>query len=224
VGIIDETGQFINQLQVFALLMLYLFEVRGMRGPVIKTVNMTAMVDKLGAEFGSRVFEVPVGFKYVAPKMIETEAVLGGEESGGFAVRGHIPERDGILIGLLFADMIVKAGKPLSAILADLEKRVGPHAYARHDIHLVRETYDEDRKRILETLEKNEPEEVAGVRVQRVRADDGFKFYLEDGSWVLLRASGTEPLIRIYSEAADSAGVDARLAALEDIVGIRQHA
>jgi phosphomannomutase len=223
VGIIDETGQFINQLQVFALLMLYLFEVRGMRGPVIKTVNMTAMVDKLGAEFGSRVFEVPVGFKNVAPKMIETEAVLGGEESGGFGIRGHIPERDGILVGLLFADMIVKAGKPLSAILGDLERRVGPHAYARHDIHLVRETYDVDRKRILETLEKNEPEEVAGVRVQRVRADDGFKFYLEDGSWVLLRASGTEPLIRVYSEAADSAGVEARLAALEDIVGIRPH-
>jgi phosphomannomutase len=224
VGIIDETGRFINQLQVFALLMLYLFEVRGMRGPVIKTVNMTAMADKLGAEFGSRVFEVPVGFKNVAPKMIETEAVLGGEESGGFGVRGHIPERDGILIGLMFADMIVKANKPLSAILADLESRVGPHAYARHDIHLPRETYDADRKRILETLEKNEPQEVAGVRVQRVRSDDGFKFYLEDGSWVLLRASGTEPLIRVYSEAADSEAVEARLKALEEIVGIRQHA
>jgi phosphomannomutase len=224
VGIIDETGRFINQLQVFALLMLYLFEVRGMRGPVIKTVNMTAMVDKLGAEFGTRVFEVPVGFKYVAPKMMETEAVLGGEESGGFGIRGHIPERDGILIGLLFADMIVKAGKPLSAILADLEQRVGPHAYARHDIHLARETYDVERKRILEKLEKNEPEEVAGVHVQRVRSDDGFKFYLEDGSWVLLRASGTEPLIRVYAEAADSVAVEARLAALEDIVGLRQHA
>jgi phosphomannomutase len=224
VGIIDETGRFINQLQVFALLMLYLFEVRGMRGTVIKTVNMTAMVDKLGAEFGTRVFEVPVGFKYVAPKMMETDAVLGGEESGGFGVRGHIPERDGILVGLLFADMIVKAGKPLSAILADLELRVGPHAYARHDIHLVRETYDVDRKRILETLEQNEPEEVAGVRVQRVRSDDGFKFYLEDGSWVLLRASGTEPLIRVYAEAADSAAVEARLTALEDIVGLGQHA
>ncbi|MGA7910902.1 MAG: phosphoglucomutase/phosphomannomutase family protein [Candidatus Dormiibacterota bacterium] len=224
VGIIDETGRFINQLQVFALLMLYLFEVRGMRGPVVKTVNMTAMVDKLGAEFGCRVYEVPVGFKNIAPKMIESEAVLGGEESGGFAVRGHIPERDGILVGLLFADMMVKSGKPISQILADLEQRVGPHAYARHDIHLTRETYDADRKRILETLENNEPQEVAGVRVQRVRADDGFKFYLEDGSWVLLRASGTEPLIRVYSEAADSEGVEARLGALEDIVGIRMHA
>ncbi len=223
VGIIDETGRFINQLQVFALLMLYLFETRGMRGPVVKTVNMTSMVDKLGAEFGERVYEVPVGFKNVAPKMMETNALLGGEESGGFAVRGHIPERDGILVGLLFADMIVKAGKPLSQILAGLEQRVGPHAYARHDIHLVRETYESDRKRILETLQKNEPEEVAGVPVQRVRADDGFKFYLADGSWVLLRASGTEALIRIYAEAPDNEGVEARLRALEEIVGIRQH-
>jgi len=223
VGIIDETGRFINQLQVFALLMLYLFEARGQRGPVVKTVNMTAMVDKLGAEFGERVYEVPVGFKNVAPKMMETNALLGGEESGGFAVRGHIPERDGILIGLLFADMMVKSGMPISQILASLEQRVGPHAYARHDIHLQRETYDQDRKRILETLEKNEPDEIAGVAVQRERSDDGFKFYLADGSWVLLRASGTEALIRIYSEAEDQDAVDARLRALEDIVGIRQH-
>ena len=223
VGIIDETGRFINQLQVFALLMLYLFEARGMRGPVVKTVNMTAMVDKLGAAFGERVYEVPVGFKNIAPKMMETNALLGGEESGGFAVRGHIPERDGILIGLLFADMMVKSGKRISQILAALEQRVGPHAYARHDIHLPREAYDRDRKRILETLEKNEPQEIAGVAVQRVRSDDGFKFYLADGSWVLLRASGTEALIRIYSEAADHEAVEARLAALEDIVGVSQH-
>ena len=224
VGIIDETGTFINQLQVFALLMLYLFEMRGLRGPVVKTVNMTAMVDKLGAEFGERVYEVPVGFKNIAPKMMETNALMGGEESGGYAVRGHIPERDGILVGLMFADMMVKSGKTVSQILADLEQRVGPHAYARHDIHLVRETYDADRKRILETLEQHEPQEIAGVPVQRVRSDDGFKFYLADGSWVLLRASGTEALIRVYSEAADAAAVEARLGALEDIVGIRQHA
>jgi len=224
VGIIDETGRFINQLQVFALLMLYLFDVRHMTGPVVKTVNMTAMAEKLGAEFGATVYEVPVGFKNVAPKMMETDAVLGGEESGGFAIKGHIPERDGILIGLLFADMIVKLGQPLSQILAGLEKRVGPHAYSRHDIHLNRETYDQDRKRILDTLETHEPTEVAGVKVERIRSDDGFKFYLADGSWVLLRASGTEALVRIYSEAADQAAVEARLAALEDIVGLRAHA
>jgi phosphomannomutase len=224
VGIIDETGRFINQLQVYALLMLYLFDVRHMTGPVVKTVNMTSMADKLGAQFGVEVYEVPVGFKNVAPKMMETNAVLGGEESGGFAIRGHIPERDGILVGLLFADMIVKLGRPLSQILAGLEQRVGPHAYARHDIHLNRETYEKDRVRILRTMETHEPTEVAGVKVERIRSDDGFKFYLADGSWVLLRTSGTEPLVRIYSEAADKAAVEARLAALEEILGLRAHA
>jgi phosphomannomutase len=221
VGIIDETGRFIDQLQVYALLMLYLFEVRGMGGPVVKTINMTSMADKLGAEFGAEVFEVPVGFKYVAPKMMAVDAVLGGEESGGYAIRGHIPERDGILVGLLFADMIVRLGKPLSQILADLEKRVGPHAYARHDIHLARDTYDAERHRILDLLAANEPSEVAGVKVVRVRSDDGFKFYLADGSWVLLRASGTEPLVRVYSEAPTNGEVEARLAAIENIVGLR---
>jgi phosphomannomutase len=221
VGIIDETGRFINQLQVFALLMLHLFEVLGMRGPVVKTVNMTSMIETLATQFGAEIHEVPVGFKFVAPKMIETDAVLGGEESGGFGIRGHIPERDGILVGLLFADMIVRRGKPLSQILADLEKRVGPHAYARHDIHLQRDTYDRDRLRIVEQLASHQPAQVAGVKVVRVRSDDGFKFYLEDGSWVLFRTSGTEPLIRIYAEAADAAGVEARLSAIEDIAGLR---
>src|SRR2546421_4904738 len=164
-GIIDETGRFINQLQVFALLMLYFFEHRGQRAPVVKTVNVTAMVDKLGAEFGERVYEVAVGFKNIAPKMMETNALLGGEESGGFGVRGHIPERDGILIGMLFADMIVRRCKPLSEILRDLEQRVGPHAYARHDIHLQRETYEQDRKRITEQLGNHQPKEIAGVKV-----------------------------------------------------------
>ena len=153
---------------------------------------------------------------------METNAVIGGEESGGFGVRGHIPERDGILIGMLFADMIVRRGKPLSQILKDLEERVGPHAYARHDIHLNRDTYDRDRKRITEQLASHQPKEIAGVKVTRVRDDDGFKFYLEDGSWVLFRTSGTEALIRIYSEARDADAVDKRLHAIEDIVGLKK--
>src|SRR3977135_1808320 len=220
VGIIDETGRFINQLQVFALLMLYLFDVRHMVGPVGKTGNMTSMAEKLGAEFGAAVYEVPIGFKNIAPKMIETDAVLGGEESGGFAIKGHIPERDGILIGLFFADMIVKEDKPLSQILATLESDVGPHAYARHDIQMPRETYEADRRRVMENLARKRPRTLAGLGVDRVRDDDGVKFYLEDGSWVLLRASGTEPLIRVYSEAGSDAEGESRRAAREEVVGI----
>jgi phosphomannomutase len=219
-GIVDETGRFITQLQVYALLMLYLFEHRGLRGPVVKTINMTSMADKLAEQYGVPVYELPVGFKNVAPKMMETDAVLGGEESGGFGFRGHIPERDGLLAGLFFADMIVRTGKPLSEILAELESRVGPHAYARHDIHLPRDSYESDRRRVLDTLRENEPRTVAGQEVERVRSDDGFKFYLKDGSWVLLRTSGTEPLIRVYAEAASPEDVEARLSALEEIVGV----
>ena len=221
VGIIDETGRFINQLQVYALLMRYLVEVRGWRGPVVKSINMTAMADRLGERYGVPVYEVPVGFKNIAPRMIETDAILGGEESGGYAFRGHIPERDGILAGLFVADMIVKEGRTLSEIQRALEADVGVHSYARNDIHLSRDTYPAERRRVLDTLAANRPGEVAGVAVERVRDDDGYKFFLRDGSWVLLRASGTEPLIRVYSEADSPEAVQARLAALEDIVGIR---
>ncbi|MGH7777354.1 MAG: phosphoglucomutase/phosphomannomutase family protein [Candidatus Dormibacterales bacterium] len=223
VGIVDEGGRFVNQLQVYALLMLYLFETRGWRGPVVKTVNMTSMADRLAEEFGVPVLELPVGFPNVAPKMMEVDAVLGGEESGGFGFRGHIPERDGILAGLFFADMIVSSGRPLSRIVQDLERRVGPHAYSRHDVHLPRESYEADRRRILDTLRAKSPRVIAGEAVSRVRDDDGFKFVLADGSWVLLRASGTEPLIRIYSEAASQEAVEARLEALEEIVGVGGH-
>jgi phosphomannomutase len=219
VGIIDEGGRYINQLQVYALLMLYLFEVRGWRGPVVKALNMTSMADQLAREFGVEVYEVPVGFKYVAPKMMEVGAVLGGEESGGFGFRGHIPERDGILAGLFFADMVLRYQKPVSAILADLEKRVGPHFYERRDIRMPRDTYDHDREVILKTMRENEPKEVAGQKVVNVRDDDGFKFNLADGSWVLLRVSGTEPLVRIYSEAASQEAVTARLDTIQEIVG-----
>jgi phosphomannomutase len=220
VGIVDEKGRFVNQLQVYALLMMYLVEVRGWKGPVVKSINMTSMADKLGELYGIEVYEVPVGFKNIAPKMMEVDALLGGEESGGYGIRGHIPERDGILIGLFFADMIQRKGKPLSAILAELEAKVGPHAYARHDIRMPRDSYEVDRRRILETLKEKQPHTVAGQDVKRVRDDDGFKFYLADGSWVLLRTSGTEPLIRVYSEAPDEKGVEARLAALEQIIGV----
>jgi phosphomannomutase len=220
VGIIDERGRFVNQLQVYALLMWYLIEIRGWKGPVVKSVNMTSMADRLGEIYGVPVYEVPVGFKNVAPRMMETDAVLGGEESGGFGIRGHIPERDGILAGLFIADMCVRTGQSVSGLLKELEAKVGPHAYARHDIHMSRDTYESDRRRVLELLRERAPSSVAGVAVQRVRDDDGFKFYLADGSWVLLRTSGTEPLVRVYSEADTEEGVKARLSELEQIVGL----
>ena len=134
VGIIDETGRYINQLQVMALFAMYLLEKRGLRGDIVRSITTSGMLDALGERFDVTVHEMPVGFKYIGTKMMETDALLGGEESGGYAFRGHIPERDGILSGLMMAAMIVDYGLPLSGILAHLEDLVGPHAYDRHDI------------------------------------------------------------------------------------------
>ncbi|HYM48960.1 MAG TPA: phosphoglucomutase/phosphomannomutase family protein [Candidatus Limnocylindrales bacterium] len=222
VGIIDERGVFINQLQVAALLMLYLIEKRGKRGDVVRSLTSTSMLDKLGERFGVRVHELQVGFKYLGPKMIETNAMLAAEESGGFGFSGHIPERDGVLSGLFFADMIVQYGQPLSRILQHLEDLVGPHFYARHDIHLEREEYPQRRAELYGRLERDLPKDIAGEPVVRTRTDDGFKFYLKDGSWVLIRFSGTEPLIRVYSEAQSPERVEQLLAGLEDRLGLRQ--
>jgi phosphomannomutase len=222
VGIIDEKGRFVNQLQVMALLMMYLVEKRGMKGDVVRSLTSTSMVDELGKRFGITVHEMPVGFKYLGPKMQEVNGLLGGEESGGFAFRGHIPERDGVLSGMMFAAMIVDYGQPLSKILEHLTELVGPHFYARHDLHLERDEYPARRAEIYGRLQQEPPTELAGNRIVRSRTDDGFKYYLEDGSWVLIRFSGTEPLIRVYSEAPSKERVDQLLAALEERLGLRQ--
>jgi len=220
VGIIDERGRFVNQLQVFGLLLRYLVEVRQWRAAIVKSINMTFMADRLAERYGLVVHEVPIGFKSIAPRMMEVGAMLGGEESGGFAFKGHIPERDGLLAGLFLADYISRTGRRLSELIDELAELAGPSAYDRHDHHLPRDSYPEERRRILGLLAERTPREVAGVAVVGIRNDDGYKFNLSDGSWVLLRASGTEPLIRVYSEAATAGEVAARLAALEEIVGL----
>ena len=216
VGIIDENGRFVNQLEVYILLMDYLLQDRGWKGPVVRTLTSTSMADKLAALYGVECHEVQVGFKYVGPLMMETGAIMGGEESGGFGFRGHIPERDGILAGLFIADMVVRRGAPLSEILRDLYTRVGPHAYDRRDITLDRDRFAEIRERTYREFAAAPPTEVAGRAVVRVRSDDGFKFYFEDGSWVLVRFSGTEPLLRVYAEAPSSAEVETLIGAMVD--------
>jgi alpha-D-glucose phosphate-specific phosphoglucomutase len=221
VGIIDESGRYVNQLEVMALFTMYLLEKRGERGDIVRSLTTTNMVDALGERFGATVHEMPVGFKYIGATMRETDALLGGEESGGFAFRGHIPERDGILAGLMIADMIVEYGQPLSAILAHLFELVGPHAYKRDDIRFDRDGYEKRKTDVYKRMKKDAPRELAGEEVVRTRTDDGFKFYLEDGSWALMRMSGTEPLMRVYSEAATPQRVDELLAALEQHVGVQ---
>jgi phosphomannomutase len=214
VGIIAPGGRFVDQLEVMALLCMYLLERRGMRGPLVRSQTSSQRVDRLAEQFGVTVLELPVGFKHIGPKMIEVDALIGGEESGGFGFRGHLPERDGILAGLLIAEMIVDYGLPLPRIRDHLEELVGPHAYARHDIVVDRDSYGHRKVEIRRRLREDPPASLAGSTVIGTRTDDGLKMYLEDGSWAMVRLSGTEPLIRLYSEASSPARVDQVLDAL----------
>jgi len=205
-GIIDEQGNFLTQLQVFALLCLYLLETRGERGGIVKTLTTTSMANRLGELFHVPVFETPVGFKYVAPVMRQQNALIGGEESGGYGFRGHVLERDGILACLYFLDLMVRRGQTPSELLSYLYDRVGPHHYQRVD-----ECFPaEQRPAMVSRLEQQRPEAIDGVRVSRRDAGDGWRYVLEDNSWLLIRFSGTEPVLRIYTE-TDSPSRAARL-------------
>ena len=197
IGITDENGRFLNQHQVFALLTLYLIEVRGERGAIIKTLTSTDMLYRLAEIYGVPVFETPVGFKYVAPLMMEKNATIGGEESGGYGFRGHVPERDGILAGLYFLDFMVRSGKKPSQLLEYLFSKVGEHYYDRIDIHIQ----PDERQSLNARIAQQTVESIAGIKVVRLDTRDGYRYVLSDGSWLLVRFSGTEPLIRIYAEA-----------------------
>jgi len=216
IGIIDEKGGFITQLQVFALLALYLLEVRGERGPVVKTVTTTSMLYRLGEIFNVPVYETPVGFKYVAPIMLAQDALIGGEESGGYGLRGHIPERDGILPGLYFLDLMIKTGKTPSQLIDYLYSKVGPHYYHRADV-----TFPEsDRPVIIERVKNSQPQHIDGVEVARVDTTDGFRFILTDNTWLLIRFSGTEPLLRIYAESSRPERVERLLKLGKEMAGL----
>jgi len=196
IGVIDEKGNFLNQHQVFALLALYFLEVRKERGAIVETLTDSTMLHILGKQFGVPVYETPVGFKYVAPLMIEKDALMGGEESGGYGFRGHVPERDGILAGLYFLDFIIKTGKTASQLLDYLFSKVGPHYYDRIDVHISAD----ERQMFTDRLAKGNVSSIAGIKVASLDTTDGYKYILADDSWLLLRFSGTEPLIRIYAE------------------------
>lgn len=194
-GIGDENGRFINQLQVYALLALYLLEIRKERGPIVKTLSTTSMLEKLGKLYDVPVHETGVGFKYVAPKMLETDAMIGGEESGGYAFRGNVPERDGILAGLYMLDFMVKTGKKPSELLSMLFDKVGAHYYDRVDT-----PFKGDRATREKMILDAKPATIGGLKVLSLSTTDGFKFNLEDGGWLLIRFSGTEPIMRVYCE------------------------
>lgn len=196
VGLVDEQGNFVDTLRVFALLTLYLLEVRGWRGHIVKSISTTAMVEKLAARHRVRVFETPVGFKYIGPKMVEEDAIIGGEESGGFGFRHHIPERDGVLAALFLLDMMIRLRRTPSELVEYLFEQVGEHHYGRIDLPCAVDCYDG----ILARLKQDVPTKLLGQNVQASIDERGYKYYLADGGWLLIRPSGTEPLLRLYAE------------------------
>jgi phosphomannomutase len=203
-GIGDENGQFINQLRVFGLLAFYLLEVRREHGPIVKTISTTSLLNKLGELYKVPVYETGVGFKFVAPKMTETNAIIGGEESGGFAFQNHVPERDGILAGLYILDLMRTLDQKPSELLETLFARTGTEShYDRIDSDFP----DNQKEQIVNRVSNAMPSTIGGLTLIDVDTTDGFKFNLEGGDWLLIRFSGTEPIIRIYCETTDAGRV-----------------
>jgi phosphomannomutase len=213
-GIVDENGTYISTLHAFTLLCLYLLEVRGQRGALVKTITMTSMLYRLGELFNVPVYETPVGFKYMAPIMTAEHALAGGEESGGYGFRDHIPERDGILAGLYFLDLMVKTGMSPSQLIDYLHSKVGPHYYKRLDLRFS----DAEQKTVNEWVRSFSPESIDGVKVASSDTIDGFRFTLTDSSWLLIRFSQTEPLLRLYAESNSPERVEKLLKLAQGLV------
>ncbi|WP_449240392.1 phosphoglucomutase/phosphomannomutase family protein [Desulfoscipio gibsoniae] len=196
-GIIDSGGVYITPNQFLPLLYHHLITVKGIVGPVTRTVATTHMLDRIAARHGLRVYETAVGFKYIGQNLLEKGCVLGGEESGGLSIKGHIPEKDGILAGMLVAEMVAVHGKSLLAIADDVAEEYGVRLYSeRLDVR----TTPYKKQTVLEKLRQFSPAGLAGTEVTGRIALDGIKLVLDSGEWVLVRASGTEPLFRIYVE------------------------
>ena len=205
IGMVDENGDYVSSHRILALLVKYLHEERGLSGDIVKTFSTTHMLDKMGERYGLKVETTPIGFKHIARKMADGNVLVGGEESGGIAAMGHIPERDGIYIGLLIVEMMVKRGKSLSALVDELLEEFGPHYNYRDDIHIR----EDQKENVLERLDAGGGlDEIDGHPVSEVQTLDGFK-HVTDNGWLLIRPSGTEPVLRVYSEAESPEAAEA---------------
>ncbi|MEW6509673.1 MAG: phosphoglucomutase/phosphomannomutase family protein [Bacteroidota bacterium] len=207
IGAVDEEGNFVDSHRIFSLLLKYLVEEKKMTGDVVKSFSVTGMVDKQCAKYGLTLRETPVGFKYICREMTERDVLIGGEESGGLGVKGHLPERDGIFLGLLLCEMMAVRRKSLGGLVRELMDEFGQHEFKRVDMHCT----EAEKERVIRRFKRG-VREIGGSPVTGRKDTDGFKFFV-DGGWLLVRASGTEPLIRFYAEAESTARVDALLAA-----------
>lgn len=215
VGLVDEAGTYVDQLRTYALLVNYLLGERKLRGAVVKSVTTTDMTRLLAEHYGVPFFETPVGFKHIGPLMMREDALIGGEESGGYGFRGHLPERDGILAGLYLLDYVAATGKKPSDLVKEVFAITGPHFYQRLDFDLE----PGSNARIKATLDAAAPSEIAGRPIISSDRVDGWRFFINEG-WLLLRLSGTEPLLRIYTEVRDETLVQPVLEAGKAIAGV----
>lgn len=200
IGAVDERGNFVNSHQIFSLILKHLVEQRGWRGQVIKTVSTTQMVDRLAKKYELSLIETPIGFKYICDHMLSGDVLIGGEESGGISIKGHIPERDGLLMGSLIIEVMLTENKKLSQLLAELSDEAGPAYYDRID----KEITPGEKDKIISWFKSREFNTICDRKIIGQHRKDGFKFFFKDGSWLLFRPSGTEPVIRLYAEAESS--------------------
>ncbi len=214
VGAFDANGRYVDPHKIFCLIFRHLVERRGLTGGVARTFSVSKMVDRMAEKYGLACEETPIGFKYIAELMLERDLLIGGEESGGIGIRPHLPERDGLLISLLLAEIIAVEGQPLADCVEALQRDFGPLHYCRVDLHLD----PPQKQRALARLADDSLRKI-GDKVVVGREDlDGIKFHLLNAGWVLARASGTEPVLRIYAEAPDPELLDRVVAAVEDLV------
>lgn len=214
IGAADRLGGFVNPHRIICLVARHLAEDKGQRGRIVKTLSTSVLVDRIGAHLGLEVVTTPVGFKWIYEKMVEGDVMIGGEESGGIGIPSHVRERDGLLMALMLAEMMAQHGRGLGELVEDLIAVTGPMEYMRSDMKLTPETRDA----FVASIPTLEPAELGGLEVREVVRVDGIKFLLPDDAWLLMRASGTEPLVRVYAEASSAGVVDDLLAAGRDLV------
>ncbi|MFN8484558.1 MAG: phosphoglucomutase/phosphomannomutase family protein [Anaerolineae bacterium] len=216
VGAVDDTGRFVSPHMIFALVLRHLAE-RGQRGDVVKTVSTTLLVDRLARHYGLTLHETPVGFNHIADHILKGNVLIGGEESGSLTIQGHVPEGDGLLMGLLLLEVMAKQGqRKLSRVIDDLLAEQGPVFYDRHDLRVP----PFSKQEMVARLTDNAPATLGDVGVARVNSMDGVKYLLEDDAWLLIRPSGTEPVLRIYAEGRSPEQVQALLAAGQSLAGV----
>jgi len=214
IGAMDERGNFVDPHKIMALSLKYLVEKRGMKGSVVRTVSTTRMVDRLAAKFGLKVYETPVGFNHIADYMLKEDVLIGGEESGGISFKGHIPEGDGIIMGLLLLEIVADSGCTLFELVEDLLHQVGPVEYERKDLRLKLPV---SKEKMVDKLVNNAPMEIGGQKIIHISTLDGVKYLFDDDSWLLIRPSGTEPVLRVYAEGISKSMVKEMLAFGESV-------